>query len=180
MSNIIPLTLRPHLVSFLMKEMKGETITFAGSRVAVYDISRKSFIGKYLLEHLEKIKYPVKNISRFNFFAEIKASSRSHREVRATGAFYKKEKLGDTFVYLPERYVDEVNHLFEEQFRSAFFNFVEARAESDLWITQAILLFIDKYQLFECELNQDQLRQVYNRMKKSGMCAGLQGKLYRG
>ncbi len=180
MSNIVPLTLRPHLVSFLMKEMKGETSSYAGTRITVCEISRKSFIGKYLLEHLEKIKYPVKNISRFNFFAEIKAGSRSHREVRASGAFYKREKLGDTFVYLPERYVDEVNQLFEEQFRSAFYNYVEARAEDDLWVTQAILLFIDKYNLFECDMNQDQLRQLYNRIKKNGQFAGLQGKLYRG
>ena len=54
MSNIIPLTLRPHLVSFLMKEMKGEVRSYAGSRISVFDISRKSFIGKFLLEHLEK------------------------------------------------------------------------------------------------------------------------------
>lgn len=176
MSNIIPLTLRPHLVSFLMKEMKGEVRSYAGSKISVFDISRKSFIGKFLLEHLEKINYPVKNISRFNFFAEINASCRFRK---CSGTFYKKETLGETFVYLPDRYVEDINDLFEEQFRSSFYNFVEARADDDLLITQAILLFIDKYDLFESGLNQDQLRRLYYRMKSKGLCAGLQGKLYR-
>lgn len=178
MNNIVPLTLRPHLVYFLMKEMKGETKNYAGIRCTVFDISRKSFIGKFLLEHLEKIDYPVRNISRFNFFAEISAGSRSRKHL-SSGSFYKKEMLGETFVYLPEQYVDDVNELFEEMFRSSFFNYVQARADDDLLVTQAILLYIDKYDLYECGMNQDQLRKLYYRISKNGICSSMQGKLYR-
>lgn len=176
-SNIIPLRLRPHLVSFLMKEMKGEGKSFAGYKCKVLNVPAYSFIGSFLLEHLEKIDYPVKNIETFNIFLDVAATSR--KRYVSKGNFYKIESLGKSFVYLPEEFVETINNIFEQQFRNSFFNFVDARAENNGPVTQAILSFIDKYDLFEANVTQIQLRQLYYRMKEEGLCFSLQNKLRR-
>lgn len=174
-SNIVPLVIRPHLVSFLMKEMTGESRLFAGFRCKIININTYSFVGKFVLEHLEKIDYPVKNIQKFNMFLDVKASSR--RRFIASGRFYKIESMGKTYVKLPEEYVDTVNHLFEQQFRTAFFHYVDARAEDENRITQAILQFIDKYDLFEAGITQIQLRKLFYKLKKEGLCFSIQNNL---
>lgn len=176
-SNIIPLRLRPHLVSFLMKEMQGESKNFASYRCKVLNISCYSFVGSFLLDHLEKIDYPVKNIETFNIFLDVKATSR--KRFVSEGKFYKIEGLGKSFVYLPEEYVQTVNNIFEQQFRNSFFHYVDGRVENKTLVTQAILAFIDKYDLFEANITQPQLRQLYYRMKEDGLCFSLQNNLRR-
>lgn len=174
-SNIVPLRLRPHLVNFLMKEMQGESKSFAGYRCKVVNIPGYSFVGAFLLDHLEKINYPVKNIERFNVFLDVKATSR--KRFIAQGSFYKVESLGKSFVYLPEQYVQTVNNIFEQQFRNSFFHYVDARVENKMLVTQSILAFIDKYDLFEANVTQIQLRKLYYNMKKDGLCFSLQNNL---
>jgi hypothetical protein len=171
-SNIVPLVLRPHLVSFLMKEMQGEGKTFAGFKCKTINITPYSFVGKFLLENLEKMDYPVKNIQRFNIFLDVKASSR--KRFVSSGKFFQVEALGKSFVYLPDEFVETVNHIFEQQFRNAFFHYVDARAESDLFVTTAVLSFIDKYDLFEANITQIQLSKLYYKLKKEGLCFSLQ------
>lgn len=176
-SNIIPLRLRPHLVSFLMKEMQGEGKSFAGYKCKIVNIPSYSFVGAYLLEHLVKIDYPVKNIESFNIFFDVKATSR--KRFISNGKFYKIETLGKSFVYLPEEFAETINNIFEQQFRNSFFNFVDARVENKMLVTTAILAFIDKYDLFESNVTQPQLRKLYYRMKENGLCFSLQSKLRR-
>lgn len=174
-SNIVPLRLRPHLVSFLMTEMNGESKSFAGYRCKILEISRYSFVGAYLLDHLVKIEYPVKNINNFNIFLDVKATSR--KRYVAQGNFYKVESLGKSFVYLPEEFAETINNSFEQQFRSAFFHYVDARVENSGLVTQAILSFIEKYDLFEANITQIQLRKLYYKIKKEGLCFSLQNNL---
>lgn len=176
-SNIVPLRLRPHLVSFLMKEMQGEAKTFAGYRCKVLNVPRHSFVGTFLLSHLEKIDYPVKDIHTFNIFLDVKAASR-HRFV-ASGKIYKVEEMGRSFVHLPEKYSQLIYNIFEQQYRTAFYNYVEARVENNVLIAQAIMSFIDKYDLFEANVTQIQLRKMYYRLKKDGLCFSLQNNLRR-
>lgn len=176
-SNIVPLRLRPHLVSFLMTEMNGESRSFAGYRCKILNISRYSFVGAYLLEHLVKIEYPVKNIDKFNIFLDVKATSR--KRYIAQGNFYKIESLGKSFVELPQEFSETINNTFEQQFRSAFFHYVDARAENNERITQAILSFIEKYDLFEANITQIQLRKMYYKIKSEGLCFSLQNNLRR-
>lgn len=176
-SNIVPLRLRPHLVSFLMKEMQGESKTFAGYRCKVLNVPGYSFVGSFLLDHLEKINYPIKNIETFNIFLDVKATSR--KRFISEGKFYKVESLGKSFVYLPEEFVQTVNNIFEQQFRNSFFNYVDARVENKSLVTQAILGFIEKYDLFEANVTQPQLRKMYYRMKEDGLCFSLQNNLRR-
>lgn len=176
-SNIIPLRLRPHLVSFLMKEMQGEGKSFAGYKCKIIDIPSCSFVGSFLLEHLVKIDYPVKNIESFNIFLDVKAKSR--KRYISKGNFYKIESLGKSFVYLPEEFVKIVNNIFEQQFRNSFYNYVDARVENNILVTTAILSFIDKYDLFEANITQPQLRKLYYRMKENGLCFSLQNRLRR-
>lgn len=177
-NNIVPLRLRPHLVSFAMKEMTGETVNFTNVKCKAVDIPRKSYLGKFLLEHLEKINYPVKDIASFNFFANIRTTER--RRFVVEGYFWKKERLGNTFVYLPEKYMDDVNDIFENMYRNAFFNFVESRnQDNELLVSQCIIDWIDRYDLFECGINQSQLHRLYYRLKKKGILSCLHGKLYR-
>lgn len=176
-SNIVPLKLRPHLVSFLMTEMKGEAKSFAGFRCKTLNIPGHSFVGSFLLEHLEKIDYPVKNIQTFNIFLNVMATSR--KRFVSKGSFYKVESLGRSHVYLPEEFVQTINNIFEQQFRNAFFHFVDARVENKALVTTSILAFIDKYDLFECNVTQIQLRKLYYRMKTEGLCFSLNNNLRR-
>lgn len=176
-SNIIPLRLRPHLVSFLMKEMQGEGKSFVGYKCKIINIPAYSFVGSFLLDHLEKIDYPIRNIETFNIFLDVKANSR--KRFISKGNFYKIESLGKSFVYLPEEFAETINNIFEQQFRNSFFNFVDARVENKMLVTTAILAFIDKYDLFEANVTQPQLRKLYYRMKENGLCFSLQNKLRR-
>lgn len=176
-SNIIPLVLRPHLVNFLMKEMRGEAKNFAGFKCKTIDIPSYSFVGKFLLEHLEKIDYPVKNIQKFNMFLDVKATSR--KRYISTGKFFKVESLGKSYVHLPEEFSETINNIFEQQFRNSFFHYVDARVESKVLVTTAILSFIDKYDLFEANVTQIQLRKLYYRMKDDGLCFSLQNNIRR-
>lgn len=176
-SNIVPLKLRPHLVCFLMKEMSGEERSFAGYRCKVFELSKYSTIGQFILDNLRKIDYPVKDIKRFNFFCDIKAVSR--RRYIAQGKFYKIETLGRSFVELPEEYVGMVNDLFEQQFRSVFFGYVSCKADTDENISKAIIRFIEKYDLYEAGVSDVALRKLYYRIKESGVISPLQGKLSR-
>ncbi|MGV8914358.1 MAG: hypothetical protein ACOH1X_02805 [Kaistella sp.] len=177
MSNIVPLKLRPHLISFLMTEMQGESKSFAGYRCKIVNIPGHSFVGSFLLEHLQKIDYPVKNIQTFNIFLDVKATSR--KKYVSKGNFYKVESLGKSYVYLPERFANTVNNIFEQHFRNSFFHFVDARVENKVLVTTAILAFIDKYDLFEANVTQPQLRKMYYRMKTEGLCHSLQNNLRR-
>ncbi len=174
-SNIVPLVLRPHLVSFLMKEMQGEGKTFAGFKCKTINITPYSFVGKFLLENLEKIDYPVKNIKRFNIFLDVKATSR--KRYISQGKFFKVESLGKSYVHLPEEFSDTINNIFEQQFRNSFYHYVDARVESKVLVTTAILSFIDKYDLFEANVTQIQLRKLYYRMKADGLCFSLQNNI---
>lgn len=174
-SNIVPLNLRPHLVSFLMKEMPGESKGFAGYRCTVFNIPTYSFAGSFLLEKLEKIDYPVKNIQSFSMYLDVKATSR--KRYVSKGKFYKVESMGRSFVYLPEEFVESINNIFEQQFRLAFYHFVDARLDNKGLISKTIVEFIDKYDLFECNISQMQLRQLYYKLKKEGLCFSLNNNL---
>lgn len=176
-SNIIPLVLRPHLVSFLMKEMQGEGKTFAGFKCKTIKINSYSFVGKFLLEHLEKLDYPIKNIQRFNIFLDVQASSRKRFVTK--GQFYKVEALGSSYVYLPEAFTETINNIFEQQFRNSFYHYVDARVDSNMLVTTAIQSFIDKYDLFEANMTTSQLHKLYYRMKKEGLCYSLQNNIRR-
>lgn len=176
-NNIIPLKLRPHLVSFLMKELVGESRTFAGFKCSVHQIERHSFIYNYLLDNIEKTDYPIKDITGFNIFLNIEAKSR--RRYIAKGNFYKVQGMGKSFVYLPEKFVEDINDLFEQQFRTTFYSYVLARAHDEERKTNAIMSFIEKYDLFEVGVTQIQLRQLFYRISSTGICSPLQGKLKR-
>lgn len=177
-SSIVPMTLRPHLVFFLIRELKGDSKIFAGFKCKTHDLPRESLIGKFILERLEKIDYPVKNIEKFNFFIEIKNPTR--KKYIAKGNFYKIENLAKSFVELPEIYKDEVNDLIEQHFRTAFYSYISANSDNEETISNAILKFIDKYDLFEAGFSQSGLRKLYYRMKEAGgVCSTLQGKLPR-
>ncbi|KFF26879.1 hypothetical protein [Chryseobacterium vrystaatense] len=177
-SNIIPLTLRPHLVFFLIKELKGTEKTFAGFKCKTFDLSKDSLIGRFIIERLDKIDYPVRNVEKFNFFLEIKNTTR--RRWIAQGKFFKVENLCKSFVFLPDQFKEEVNDLIEQQFRTVFYSYVIAYKDDEENISKAILKFIDKYDLFECGFSQMQLRKLYYRMKDGGgVCAQLQGRLSR-
>lgn len=176
-SNVVPLTLRPHLVSFLLKEMVGEERLFAGFKCKILEIPKRSYLYDFLLQKVEKTDFPVKNITSFNIFLDIKATSR--KRFVAKGKFHQIQSMGKSFVYLPQEYVEEVNDLFEQLFRTTFYSYVTAKSDNQEQISTSILSFIDKYELFEAGISQPQLRKLYYRIKDSGICASIQGKLKR-
>lgn len=177
-SNVVPLTLRPHLVSFLLKEMVGEERSYAGYKCKILDIPKRSYLYDFLLQRIEKSDYPIgKDINSFNVYLDVKATSRRRFVVK--GKFFQIQSLGRSFVYLPQEFMEEVNDLFEQLFRTTFYSYVTAKADNEERITSAILSFIDKYELFEAGISQPQLRQLYYRIKDSGICASIQGKLKR-
>ncbi len=177
MSNIIPLRLRPHLINYLMTEMNGEEKTFAGYKCKTIEIPKLSPVGRFIIDRLVKTDYPVKDISSFNFFADIKNISR--KRWVAAGRAYKVENFKRSFVMLPETYAEEVNDLLEHHFRTAFYYYVQGRGDQGEKITRSIIGFIEKYDLYEAGISDIQLRKLYYRMKSSGTMSALQGKLSR-
>lgn len=165
--NVVPVMIRPHLVAFFFKESDGEEANYLNKKVkAVLFSPQVSTIGAIIRLLLAKSNIPNKT-NKFNLFLTIEDINGTRK---FSGQFYKHESGRNSFLVLPPEASNHINDLLEDIFRMAFVCYVDGCLENndEGIIIKAIDKFIDKYDLLECGLSMDTLRQVYYREKKKG------------
>lgn len=160
---LVPVEIRPHLVSFLFKELEGKEASYMGTKSKSVKIYPFSSLGKVLYGQLvNHVKIGKKD--QYILFLTIEKkksfeySGQLHIEVNK---LYER-------LQLPEENVKNINNLLEDIFRISFIYYIEGCLEHDksALIINVIDRFIDKYNLLECGFSTHTLRRLYYREKE--------------
>lgn len=163
MSELIPVNIRPHLVSFLFKELEGKEASYMSVKSKSIKIYPFSSLGKILYSQLVNHVKIGRN-DQFLIFLSIEKK----RNLEFQGQLYIEVKKLYEELLLPESNVKNINNLLEDIFRISFMYYVDGCLEHDKEanITKAIDRFIDKYELLEVGFSNENLRRLYYREKE--------------
>ena len=90
---------------------------------------------------------------------------------------FKKENLNNSFVELPEEFMQDVDGMLDDLFRQNFYFFVLGYISGDdKKVLRAIRLFMDQYELWNFNFNIEQFRRLFYRMKNEGPATRLQSR----
>jgi len=170
MSQIVPVTIRKHLVPFFFKESEGEEFNYGGKRgKSVLFSPMVSTVGRIIRLLMIKSGKPLK-IENYNLYLSI---SDTPAGKKYQGEFYKHESGRNSFLMLPEEANNDINDLLEDIFRMSFVSYMNGCVENngEAVVVAAIDKFIDKYDLLEFEFSNDTLRRLYYREKKKSKIA---------
>jgi len=165
----IPVYIKPKLIPFLVKEFYGTEARYLNKQVKAIDIDISTPLGSFIRLQMDKLDYPVKDISKFNMFLKIKDVETAH-----FGRLYSYTKGQNNFLHLPKHAVDHINDYLECVFQTALFNFLDAwhycgmltKAEG-ISIIEGIFHFMEKYELMEQDFNPESIRRQYYRWKNN-------------
>jgi hypothetical protein len=162
MSNLISVNIRPHLVSFLFKELEGKEASYMNVKSKSIKIYPFSSFGKILYSQLNNVK--IGRNDKFIIFLSIEKK----RNLDFQGQLYIEVKKLYEKLLLPEYNVKNINNLLEDIFRISFMYYIDGCLEQDKEanITKAIDRFIDKYELLEVGFSNENLRRLYYREKE--------------
>lgn len=173
--NLVPFKLSPHLIHYFFQEFEGSMRKYAGKEVKSISIDPDSHIGKFIISHLVKLDYPVKNISGFNLFIEMTMMKR--KRFCSKQKLFKKESLVNSYVELPEEFMQDVNEMLDDMLRHNFYYYVLGYIEGDdRKVMKGIRKFMDDYQLWEFDFNIEQMRRLFYRMQKDGPASRLKNR----
>mgnify|MGYP006193732515 CR=1 FL=1 len=162
MIELIPVTIRPHLVSFLFKELEGKEASYMNTKSKTIKIYPFSSLGKILYSQLiNHIK--IGRNDQYLIFLSIEKK----RNLEFQGQLCMEVKKLYENLLLPEANVRNINNLLEDIFRIAFIYYVNGCMEhsSEPSITKAVDSFIEKYELLEVGFSNETLRRLYYREK---------------
>jgi hypothetical protein len=162
MPELIPVHIRPHLVSFLFKELEGKEASYMNTKSKTIKIYPFSSLGKILYSQLvNHIK--IGRNDQYLIFLSIEKK----RNLEFQGQLCMEVKKLYENLLLPEPNVRNINNLLEDIFRIAFIYYVQGCLEHDKEanVTKAIERFIDKYELLEAGFSNETLRRLYYREK---------------
>lgn len=165
---LVPVEIRPHLVSFLFKELDGKEASYMDTKSKSIKIYPFSSLGKVLHGQLvEHIK--IGRNDQYILFLSIEKKTK----FEFSGQLYiQVNKLYERLL-LAEENVKNINNLLEDIFRISFTYYINGFLENtenkthsrNKLITTAIDNFIDKYQLLEVGFSTDTLRRLFYREK---------------
>ncbi|MFA9191119.1 hypothetical protein AAGV28_07020 [Flavobacterium sp. FZUC8N2.13] len=164
--SIVPIQIRPHLVSYFFKESDGKEHAYANKRVkTVIYTSDISGIGRIIRRLMEKADRHL-NVDHFNLCLTI---SDLNNKKSYKGEIYKFANGANSYLRLPQEANDDINDLLEDLFRMSFISYMNGCIEnnSQAVVLKAIDKFIAKYDLEEFGFCNDSLRQLYYREKKN-------------
>lgn len=170
--SLVPVTLSPHLVPYLYKEMDGTEAHYRGKSVKAVHVRMSSAIGRIIRMFCVKIDAPV-GPEGYNIFLSVPSVLGKRYNA---GSIYASECGRNAALHLPDEFVDDINLLFEEILNFAMCNYVDGtllRARIKMeelfpenekgLITQALLEFGERYDLFENGILLDSMRKIYLR-----------------
>lgn len=177
MPNLVNVKLRPHLVSFLFEELKGETQAVYGEkRVKLACLSRSSYLGKVIEDYMSA-SVETKNLrfSSYSIFLTITDNGEK------TGVFHTKHNKKHQVLELQEKHVFLINEFFENIFRISLVEFVKGYASGSKIhraVEAAVNQFMLDHDLYATELDPASLKALYYKsIKKKHSLVRLQNQI---
>lgn len=159
--SLVPVKIRPHLVKYLFERFpteKERESHYCGKKVKSVRINTNSPLGKYIRSMCVKSDYP-QNPAHFNFFFSVDDNC-------STGSLYGYKSGKYSFLKFPEEFIEDLNEMLEEMFYISFYYFVEGYRQTKEFggRSEAIRVFIDRYDLYECGFNFSTLDKRFTRL----------------
>ena len=160
---LVPVHIRPHLVSFLFREFKAQNHVYEGKKIKVAKLTTASPLGKVLRMYMEKTyKKPVcdKSSQIFLKVAEYVHPSGSIEYPDGRSCFLQLPKAGELFL----------NNYLELNFETALMYSIHSWSESKTGqgINEVIISFLEKYNLEEYNYTILGIRRDYYRKRRAG------------
>lgn len=164
---LLPCSIRPYLIPFVMKEflVKEEAVS-EGVVAKVVDISVHNSFGKIIRMMCEKVDKPSINVNKFSVFIRVK---NYHQKYEWKADVYKFASGQYSFLKLPQEAVDLINDHFEGVFSQSLLFYLEGyQISSDEGLRKGIDLFMQKYNLYDFDIDPESLRRAYYRYRETG------------
>lgn len=177
MAELISVSIRPHLVSFLFQELEGETqAVYGDKKVKLSKISRSSLLGQMIDEFKAFSNQKKLSTSRsFSIFLKITESGEK------SGLVHEKHDTNYNVLELSAVHVKMINDFFENIFRISLVEFIKGYAQgtaSKKFINEAIDQFMINHNLYTTEIDPESLRRsYYNAIKKKHSLSRLQNQI---
>ncbi|MFT5760941.1 hypothetical protein [uncultured Flavobacterium sp.] len=169
MQELVHTNIRPHLVSFFMKEFNGIEASYEGRKVMYVRFLPSSSIAKYLYE---LINYKRKRDKQDQFLLFL--SLEKKKTFQYSGLLYIDQEGVKSPLLLETKKAKHFNDLLEDMFRVSFVFFINGSVRSGLEVRDAINSFIDDYELLDCGFDNETLRGLYYRQKKTKILSRFQ------
>lgn len=169
--DIVPMSIRAHLIPFLFDEMDGTLASYDGQKVKMIRLYPTSSISNYLYLQLD---YEKKRRNYANHDFVLYLSIQRKKLTTLSGTIYIDNKGVKEEMYLDIEKVRAINNLFEDIFRISMIFFIDGWRGSKENVTDGINAFIDKYSLLEYGFNPETLRVMYYREKKKKLLKRIQ------
>lgn len=163
---LIPVQIRPYLIPFIMNEfLVKEEALFEGVQAKIVDISIHNSIGKIIRLMCTKADLPIQNLNKFSVFIRVK---NQHRKNKWKANVYKYSSGSYSFLNLPEEGADIINEHFENIFSQSLLCFLEGylNSDSNQGLRKGIDIFMQRYNLYDFEIDPETLRRAYYRYEK--------------
>lgn len=163
---LIPVNLRPHLVSFFYQQFDSYEVELYGKRVNEVKIHTRSVLGRYIRMMVCRIDKPILNFeTNFNIIFSINDTERS--KIFSTDK-YKFVDGTKTFLFIPDYFEKDLNELLQKEFETSLFYFIEGyRANNEYGaMREGARLFMDRYDLYEHGYSYAAIEQIYMRAKR--------------
>ena len=164
MNNLtVPVKIRPHLIPFLFREFEGKQACYDSRTVKYISFLPSSSITSYLYT---QINY-TKNTQRqdkflFHFIIDHKSTKTFEGNVFIDRSGVKEQ------LFMSEQKVRDFNNLIEDIFRMAMVFHIDACVKhAKMSVPKAIEKFIQEYDLYEAGFDDEALRVLYFRQKKT-------------
>jgi len=160
---LLPCKIRPYLIPFMEKEfaVKDQAL-FGGVMAKIVDISLHNSFGKIIRMMCDKAYRPERELQKFSVFIRVK---NSYTKKQWEGQIYKYASGEYSFLHLPSEGVEIINDHFEGIFSQSLLFYLEGHqnGDSDQGLRKGIDLFMQKYSLYDFDVDPEALRRAYYR-----------------
>ncbi len=175
---LINVTVRPHLVSFLHRELYGEVeAIYDNKKVKLAKISKSSIIGQLLTVFKKNAKaVNVHKITGYSLFLKI------IDDKEYTAVFHEKKQTSNSVLQLLPEDVILVNNYLESIYDTSLVEFVKGYSKnsksSRSEVTKAVDAFMIEHNLFETEIDPMSLiRRYYDAIKRPNSLSKIQNQV---
>lgn len=169
MPTLLPISIKPHLVSFFFHEVRGEEVNYLKYRSKSFTLYKSAALNAIISIIMVEADIPVKP-SNLSILLDIDESN-VNKQFR--GTIYQPVDGQKHFLKVPAETNKIINDLMEDMFKMSFFYYVQGhldnRSSKDITLIDVIWKFMEKYELLEFGYNMESMRRMYYRMlKKNG------------
>jgi hypothetical protein len=169
MNQLSPVEIRSHLIPFLFKEFEGKEANYMGTQVSSIRFTPSSSISKYLYTQID---YQKKRERQDQFLLYLTVEKKKRLQYKGV-VYIDQQGVKSALLMLPER-IKAFNDLIEDIFRISFIYYIDASLDNKGSLKESIDKFIDKYDLLEFGFDNESLRRLYYRQKKTKKLTRLQ------